>query len=183
MDAAVSGLERDTSSKCLGVRQTRLVLNGGSVHSVRDGLVPRSLVASVSNGHLRSHAQARPESIAERVDQAGVAGIPERIPARKGPNRQILADHRAESRRDQDVKPRSEPALNAAQLGWRDAGGRCDFRECQSGAEPSGADLVAEVCEQAPAATGATRRVRLRHRHILIERAHQPINRTATIAP
>ena len=47
-----------------------------------------------------------------------------------------------------------------------------------------GADLcvrAAQVGEQAPAAAGASRGVRLRHRHILIERPHRPINRAATI--
>ena len=55
--------------------------------------------------------------------------------------------------------------------------------ERQAGRRPGGTQLVAEVGEQAPAAAGATGRVRLGHRHILTERPHQPINRTATIGP
>jgi hypothetical protein len=112
-----------------------------------------------------------------------VAGIPERIPTRKGPNRQVQADDSAETRRDEDVQPRSESALDATQFGWRDADCHRNGSQRKTRSCAGRADLVAEIGEQAPAAAGATGRVGLGHRHILIEPAYQPINRTATIGP
>jgi hypothetical protein len=183
LDTAVSGLQCDASSKCLCVRQAGLVLDCDGVSTIRDGLVPRPLVACVTDGHFRPHSEAWAESNAEGADQAEMASIAEGISTRKRPNRQVQANHRAESRRDQDVQPRSEPALNAAQLGWRNAG--CTGHGCQgqAGCLSGSPDLIAEVGKQAPAAAGPTGRVRLGHRHILTERPHQPINRTATIGP
>ncbi len=118
LDTAVSGLQDDTSSKSLGVREARLVLDGHSVSKIRDGLVPRPLITRIANGYFRADAEAWTKPSAECADQADMAGIPERISTRKCPHRQVQADHRAESRRDHDVQPRSEPALNAAQLCW-----------------------------------------------------------------
>jgi hypothetical protein len=167
----------------LGVRQAGLLLDCDSVSTIRDGLVPRPLVACVTDGHFRPHAEAWAESDAERTDQAEMAGIAKWISTRKRPNRQVQADHRAESRRDQDVQPRSEPALNAAQLGWRNAGRLGDGCQRQGRSGAGSPDFIAEVEEQAPAAAGATGRVGLGHRHILTGHAHQPINGAATIGP
>src|SRR5215207_7516580 len=109
LDTAVSGLQGDASSKRLAVRQAGLVLDCDSVSTIRDGLVPRPLVACITDGHFRPDAEAWPQSEAERTDQAEMAGIAEWISARTRPNRQVQADHRADSGRDQDVQPRSEP--------------------------------------------------------------------------
>jgi hypothetical protein len=46
-----------------------------------------------------------------------------------------------------------------------------------------GADLVAEIGEQAQAAARPAGCMRLGHRHILTGHAHQPINCAATIGP
>ena len=66
------------------------------------------------------------EPSAERAINGTWAGIPERIAARKRPHRQVQADHRAESRAATMRQPRSESALDPAQLGRRDAGGTRD---------------------------------------------------------
>ena len=134
-------------------------------------------------GYFRAHAEAWTKPSAECADQADMAGIPERISTRKCPHRQVQADHRAESRRDHDVQPRSEPALNATQLRWRNAGCPSDGCQGQGGSGAGRAQLRTEISEQPPAAAGTTGRVRLGHRHILTERPHQPINRAATIGP
>ena len=183
MDTAVSGPQCHSPGKCLGVRQTGLVLDCDRVSTIRDGLVPRPLVPCVTDGYFRSDAETWAESNAERADQAEMAGISERISTWERPNRQVQADHRAESRRDQDIQPRSEPALNAAQLGWRNADCPGDGCKRQSRSGSGRTHFRAEVGEQAPAAAGATGRVGLGHRHILTERPHRPINRTATIGP
>jgi hypothetical protein len=141
------------------------------------------LVASVTDRNLRSHTEARPESKAECTDQANVAGIPERIPTWKRSNRQVQADNRANARRDEDIQPRSEPALDAAQLGRRDACCPRDGCQRQRRSGASRTQLAPKLGQGESAATGAPGRVGLGHRHILTERAHQPINRTATIAP
>ena len=128
-DAAVPGLEGDASSERLGVRQARLELD-------RRGLRTSETVWSHARwsrpSPIGTSVRTRSpgtESKAERADQADVARVPGWIPARKRPNRQVQADNGTDSRCDEDVQPRSDPALNAAQLGWRDAG--CLSDGCQ----------------------------------------------------
>lgn len=100
-----------------------------------------------------------------------------------GTDGQVKPDDGTDPRRSHDVEPRLSALLDTAQLARGQAGGSRDEGLGHASRSSGGADLVAEIGEQAPAAASATGCVGLRHRQILIVPAHQPINCTATIGP
>ena len=158
------------------------------VRTIRDGLVPRPLVASVTNRHLRSHAESRhraedSNALIRRTWPASRSGFPPGN-ARTARSRPTTAQSRDATRMSSHgANPRSTRLSSVDEIPAASATVASDRPAAAAGRTKLGA----QIGEQAPAAAGATARVRLRHRHILSEHAHQPINSRryppATIEP
>ena len=143
----------------LGVRESRLQLDGRDCQAIIDRHVPCSLVPSIADRYLRPDGQARPDAVPNQREEAQVGNIAERIATRKGPHGQVEADDGTDACTGHHVQPRGEAALDAAELGGGNPGGRCHRLQRESSGQPGVPDLDPKLNEQPLTPAGTSIRV------------------------
>ena len=135
-DTSIALLQRQAPLECLDVIEDGLGLDGSSPPVTPDDGVPGTKVTGDREPDLGSPRQVRMDVRSEALQQAKLAGVTDRVAARKGTKREVEADGGAPGTQLGDRDPVKQPAFEPQKLLVRGARFVRDGPQAQAGPGP-----------------------------------------------